>query len=378
MAQPWVLREILVDGHGNFGSVDGDPPAADRYTEAKLTPIADRLMTELRHRRCRICPTYDGRRDEPVVLPAQFPNVLVNGSSGIAVGMATNMPPHNLGEVIKAAVHLIDDKNATTAQLLDKLKGPDFPLGGRIITDRSTLRKIYEDGQGSIKVQAEWDVEEVGRKKQIVVTSIPYGVNKGNLENIIGEIIATKKLPQLLGLTNESNEKVGLRIAMEIKPDADPNLVMTYLYRHTQLQDNFPERSPEIWSTAGPSSAQAPTRLVERPRAGERTEDGDDRSLHGQPKAAPPLPLRRASMGERDGSPDDAHFPSRPSGDLVREQQHLRERRGEPVREAKVCVRFGHRSRDAAKPCRDDHSAGDEAACAVTSAGRRRCRIARQ
>ena len=239
MAQPWVFREILVDGHGNFGSVDGDPPAADRYTEAKLTAIADRLMAELKQETVPMRPNYDGSREEPVVLPAQFPNVLVNGSSGIAVGMATNMPPHNLGEVIKAAVHLIDDKDATTAQLLDRLKGPDFPLGGKIVTDRPTLRKIYEDGQGSIKVQAEWEVEEAGRKKQIVITSIPYGVNKGNLENSIGEIIEQKKLPQLIGLTNESNEKVGLRITLEIKGDADPGLVMAYLYRHTPLQDNF-------------------------------------------------------------------------------------------------------------------------------------------
>src|SRR5262249_53948844 len=154
-----------------------------------------------------------------------FPNLLVNGASGIAVGLATNMPPHNLAEVVRTAVHLIDEPEATTAQLLDRLKGPDFPLGGKVVTDRTTLRKIYEEGTGSIRVQGEWKLEDGGRKKQIIVTSIPYGVNKGSLEAAIGEIIAARRLPQLLNLTNESNAREGLRIALEIKPDADPDLV---------------------------------------------------------------------------------------------------------------------------------------------------------
>src|SRR5262249_47018963 len=157
----------------------------------------------------------------------------------IAVGLATNIPPHNLGEVIRACVHLIDEPEATTAQLLDRIKGPDFPLGGKVITDRPTLRKIYEEGSGSIKVQGEWKTEEVGKRQPIVITSIPYGVNKGNLEEVIGEIIANRKLPQLLNLTNESNEKEGMRIALEIKPGTDPNVVMAYLYKHTALQENF-------------------------------------------------------------------------------------------------------------------------------------------
>lgn len=239
LAQDFVMRVPLVDGQGNFGSVDGDPPAAFRYTEARLTGPAEQLMTELRQRTVELRLNYDATRDEAVVLPARFPNLLVNGSAGIAVGLATNIPPHNLGEVIRAAVHLIDEPEATTAQLLDRLKGPDFPLGGKVVADRATLRKIYEEGSGSIKVQAEWKLEEVGRLRQIVVTSIPYGVNKGNLESAIGEIIASRKLPQLLNLTNESNEKEGVRIALEIKPDADPDVVMAYLYRHTALQENF-------------------------------------------------------------------------------------------------------------------------------------------
>jgi DNA gyrase subunit A len=239
MAQDFVLRAPLVHGQGNFGSVDGDPPAAERYTEAKLASISEALLVELRQRTVAMRPNYDNTREEPVVLPAQFPNLLVNGTSGIAVGLATNIPPHNLGEVIRGCIHLIESPEATTAQLLDKIKGPDFPLGGKVVTDRATLRKIYEEGSGSIKVQGEWKLEEAGKREQIVVTSIPYGVDKGKLEENIGDIIASRKLPQLLNLVNESNEKEGLRIVLEIKPGTDPNLVMAYLYRHTALQDNF-------------------------------------------------------------------------------------------------------------------------------------------
>src|SRR5262245_25721491 len=182
LAQDFVLRLPLVDGQGNFGHVNGDPPAAYRYTEAKLQPVADSMMVELRQNTVDMRPTYNGEQDEPVVLPAQFPNLLVNGTSGIAVGMATNIPPHNLGDVISAAVHLIENPEASTANLLDRLKGPDFPLGGKIITDRKSLRNIYEEGSGSIRMQGEWKLEQ-SRKPHIIITSIPYGVNKGNLES---------------------------------------------------------------------------------------------------------------------------------------------------------------------------------------------------
>jgi DNA gyrase subunit A len=241
MAQPWMMRVPLVHGQGNFGSVDGDPPAADRYTEAKLTGAAEPLLLELGQHTVSMRPNYDNTRQEPVVLPAQFPNLLVNGAAGIAVGLATNIAPHNLGEVCRAAVLLIDNPDATTAVLMDRIKGPDFPLGGRVVTDRTTLRKIYEEGTGTIKVQAEWKVEEApGRKQQIVITSIPYGVDKGKLEELIGQIISERKLPQLVNLVNESNEKDGLRIVLEIKPGSDPELIMAYLYKHTPLQDTFP------------------------------------------------------------------------------------------------------------------------------------------
>jgi DNA gyrase subunit A len=239
MAQDFVMRVPLVDGIGNFGSVDGDAPAHFRYTEAKLTAISQELMAELRQRTVDMRPNYDATREEPVVLPAKFPNLLVNGTAGIAVGMATNIPPHNLGEVVRAAIHLIDEPKASTAQLLDRLKGPDFPLGGKIVTDRASLRRIYEQGTGSIKIQGEWKVEAAGRRDQLVITSIPYGVNKGSLEAAIGDIIASRQLPQLVNIVNESNAKDGIRIVLEIKQDADPSAVMAYLYKHTALQQSF-------------------------------------------------------------------------------------------------------------------------------------------
>ena len=239
MAQPFTLRYPLVHGEGNFGSVDGHEAASMRYTECRLMPIAEELMAELKQRTVEMKPTYDGTRQEPVVLPARFPHLLANGIAGIAVGMATNIPPHNLAEVVKAAVLLIDDRDASTANLLDRVKGPDFPLGGRVLADRRTLRHIYEEGTGSIKIQAEWKLEENTKRRQIVVTSIPYGVNKGALEENIGAIIAERRLPQLLNIVNESNEKEGIRVVLEIKQDADPGVVMAYLYKHTALQENF-------------------------------------------------------------------------------------------------------------------------------------------
>ncbi|MEZ6140876.1 MAG: DNA topoisomerase IV subunit A [Zavarzinella sp.] len=240
MAQPWVMRVPLVAGQGNFGSVDGDSAAAYRYTEAKLSAIADLLLREIRQNTVDHRPTYNSESTEPVVLPAEYPNLLVNGVSGIAVGMATNIPPHNLREVINACLTLIEDPEATTSMLMNSIKGPDFPLGGKILADRSTLRKIYEDGDGSIKVQAEWKLEGAdGKTPQIAITSIPYGTDKSKIENDIGTIIEARKLPGALGLTNETNEKDGLRITIDLKPGTDPNLVMAYLFRHTALQANF-------------------------------------------------------------------------------------------------------------------------------------------
>ncbi len=240
LSQEWVMRVPLVYGMGNFGSVDGDPPAADRYTEAKLTEAAVYLLAELDQETVDYRANYDGRLREPIVLPAQYPNLLVNGTLGIAVGMATNIPPHNLGEVLRASVLLIDNPDATTAMLMEKVKGPDFPLGGKIIADRATLRQIYETGHGSIKLQSEWKLETLDRgRTQIVITSIPYGEIKGDIENFIGGIIETKKLPQALSISNESNDREGMRIVIELKNGSDPSLVMAYLYKHTNLQKSI-------------------------------------------------------------------------------------------------------------------------------------------
>src|SRR5262245_48420162 len=261
MAQDWVLRVPLIHGQGNFGSVDGDPPAAYRYTEAKLAAAADYLMRELRQETVDLRPTYNSESQEPVVLPAEFPNLLINGAAGIAVGMATNIPPHNPGEVIRSALHLIEDPDASTAVLMDKgVKGPDFPLGGKIITDRTTLRKIYEDGEGTIKVQAEWKLERADSKvPQVVITSIPYGTDKQKIENDIGTIIENRKLPGATASTNETNKKDGFRITIDLKPGTDPEMVMAYLYRHTDLASNYSFNMTCL--VPGPDGSLKPERL---------------------------------------------------------------------------------------------------------------------
>ena len=238
MAQWWSLRAPLVDGHGNFGSLDGDPPAAYRYTEAKLTPIALELLNELNKDTVNFQPNYDGKDEEPLVLPARYPNLLVNGSTGIAVGMATNIPPHNLGEVVEGAIALINDRNCSIADLLKSIKGPDFPTGGDILNSRSELREIYETGQGSIRLRGEFSVEQKAPgKSEIMITSIPFAVDKSTVLEQIGDLIAARKVPQLLDVRDESTTDV--RILLELQKDADPQLAMAYLFKHTHLQNNF-------------------------------------------------------------------------------------------------------------------------------------------
>lgn len=242
MAQNFSLRYPLVHGQGNFGSIVGMPAAANRYTEAKVTQVAEHLMQELRFDTVPMRPNYDGERMEPVVLPAVFPNLLVNGASGIAVGMATNIPPHNLGEVIAACVALIENPAAETKDVLKYIKGPDFPLGGRIVTDRKDLRQIYDEGRGAIKVRGEWSVEKSKKgsdEVRVVINSVPYGVETGNLASEIGAIVQSRKLPQLLDSNDETDNKHALRIALELKPGSDPETVMAYLYKHTSLEQNF-------------------------------------------------------------------------------------------------------------------------------------------
>lgn len=242
LAQDFTLREPLIDGQGNFGSVMGLPPAASRYTEARLTALAEQLMNELRFDTVEKRLNYDATRSEPVVLPARYPNLLVNGTQGIAVGMATNIPPHNLEEVIKGCILLIHNPAATVAQVMKSIKGPDFPLGGRIVTDRTTIRKAYQEGRGTIKVRGEWKFDKEQRKTtedRIVVYSIPYGVDTGSLLVSLGEIVESRKLPHLISASDETAEETGLRIVLEIKPGSAADAVMSYLYKHTALEQNF-------------------------------------------------------------------------------------------------------------------------------------------
>ncbi len=238
LAQDFSLRYPLVDGHGNFGSLDGDAPAAMRYTEARLARLSDELLGELEQKTVPFRPNYDGTKQEPSVLPSKLPQLLMNGTTGIAVGMATNIPPHHLGELIAACLELIKDPALETKDLLKYIKGPDFPTGGQILNSKKELRDIYETGQGAVRLRGEWKLEERARGGQnIVVTSIPYAVNKSTLVSRIGEIITDRKLPTLVDVRDESTHEV--RIVMELKRDSDAELVMSYLYKHTPLQTNF-------------------------------------------------------------------------------------------------------------------------------------------
>ena len=244
MAQPFSLRHPLVSGQGNFGSLDGDAAAAMRYTECRLSPIAIELLSELKQRTVGYRPNYDGQYFEPIVLPAQFPQLLVNGAEGIAVGMATRIPPHNLREVIDAATLLIDRPDAEVADLMTKLKGPDFPMGGSILNSRAELQAMYAKGGGSIRVQGDWTLEIEGRTRLVVITSIPYGINKATLIEKIGDLIANRSVPQLLDIRDESTDDI--RIVMVLRgrknsdPERDATAAMAYLYKHTQLQNTFP------------------------------------------------------------------------------------------------------------------------------------------
>ncbi|AKU96886.1 Topoisomerase IV subunit A [Labilithrix luteola] len=237
LAQSWVMRLPLVDGQGNFGSPDGDGAAAYRYTEAKLRPAAIELLSELDKRTVAWRPNYDGSRSEPVVLPARLPHLLINGAQGIAVGMATSIPPHNPSEVIDACIAQIDAGKGVlpTKTLLKYIKGPDFPTGGQIVASRSELTNVYETGSGTLKLRGEWKLEErKGGTQAIILTSLPYGVVRGSLVERIAEIIVGRKLAALTDVRDESTGEV--RVVLEMKKGTDPNLVMAYLYKNTSLQ----------------------------------------------------------------------------------------------------------------------------------------------
>ena len=255
MAQWWSLRAPLVDGHGNFGSLDGDPPAAYRYTEAKLTPIALELLHELHRDTVDFQANYDGKDEEPCVLPARFPHLFVNGSTGIAVGMATNIPPHNLREVIKGAITLINNRTASVEDLMKLIKGPDFPTGGEILNTRAELRDMYETGQGSIRVRGEFTVQPQSYgQSEIVITSIPFAVDKATIVERLGELIAARKIPQLVDVRDDSTTDV--HIVLELQKDADPNLAMAYLFKHTPLQRTVSVNLTCLIPTAGTTTSR--------------------------------------------------------------------------------------------------------------------------
>jgi DNA gyrase subunit A len=253
MAQSFSLRYPLVDGSGNFGSLDGDSAAAMRYTECRLARVSDEMLSEIEQRTVHFRPNYDGTRTEPVVLPARIPNLLVNGTTGIAVGMATNVPPHNLGEVCTALLKLLDNSELSSAQLCRYIKGPDFPTGGQILNTADELKEIYKTGSGTIRLRATWDEGPPTRGGQTIhIESIPYAVNKSTLVERIADVVLSRKLPPLLDVKDISTDDV--RIALELKKDADPKMVMAYLFKNTPLQTNFivnltcliPTENPEV------------------------------------------------------------------------------------------------------------------------------------
>ena len=243
MAQPWSLRHPLVDGHGNFGSVDGDGAAAMRYTEARLSKISMELLADINKDTVDFVPNFDETEKEPTVLPSRFPNLLVNGTTGIAVGMATNIPPHNLREVIAAVVKIIDnrieeDRETSIEEILPIVKAPDFPTGGIILGTRGS-EEAYRTGRGKIRVRAVTDIETMANgKSRIIVTELPYLVNKANLIQKIAELVKLKKIDGITDLRDESDRE-GMRIVIELRRDANANVIMNQLYKHTQMQDTF-------------------------------------------------------------------------------------------------------------------------------------------
>ena len=238
LAQDFNMRYMLVDGQGNFGSIDGDGAAAMRYTEARMSKICTYMLQDIEKDTVDFMPNFDETLMQPKVLPARFPNLLVNGTSGIAVGMATNIPPHNLGEVIDGAICLIDNPECTLDDLMEHIKGPDFPTGG-IILGRSGIREAYHTGRGRIIMRAKSEIEEMGNNRQrIVVTEIPYTVNKARLVEKIAELVHEKRLDGISDIRDESDRN-GMRIVIELKRDVQPQLVMNFLYKHTQMQETF-------------------------------------------------------------------------------------------------------------------------------------------
>src|SRR3984893_5932921 len=238
LAQDFNMRYPLVDGQGNYGSVDGDPPAAMRYTEARLSKIAEEMLADIERETVDFVPNFDESEKEPVVLPTRIPNLLVNGSSGIAVGMATNIPPHNLRETIEAAILMIDDPNLDLKKVMKIIPGPDFPTGGYIY-GREGIEQAYKTGRGSFQVRAKAAIEQRGKDRQdIVITELPYQVNKARLIEHIAELIQNKKIDGIADIRDES-DRDGMRIVIEVKRDEEPEIVLAHLFKHTQMQESF-------------------------------------------------------------------------------------------------------------------------------------------
>jgi DNA gyrase subunit A len=260
MAQPFSLRYPLVDGSGNFGSLDGDSAAAMRYTECRLARISDEILTEIDQATVHFRPNYDGTRTEPVVLPSRIPNLMINGATGIAVGMATNIPPHNLNEVCTALIKLLGNPDLTAVQLCRYVKGPDFPTGGQMLNSPEELKEIYKTGSGAIRLRGTWEEGPVTRAgKTIYITSVPYTVNKATLVERIAEVALSRKLPPLVDVRDVSTDDV--RIALELKKDADEKMVMAYLFRHTPLQTSFVVNLTCLVPTEGNPEVGRPERL---------------------------------------------------------------------------------------------------------------------
>ena len=239
MAQDFSLRYMMVDGHGNFGSIDGDPPAAYRYTEARMSKLALYMLSDIEKNTVEFMPNFDDRLQEPTVLPAQIPALLANGSSGIAVGMATNIPPHNLGELIDGIIKIIDEDNVTNEDLMSVIKGPDFPTGAMVL-GREGIKEAYTTGRGKLTLRAETEIEEMsGGKQRIIVSSLPYQVNKAKLIEHIANLVKEKRIEGISAIRDESDRQEKVRIVIELKRDANPQVVLNLLYKNTQMQDTF-------------------------------------------------------------------------------------------------------------------------------------------
>ena len=237
LAQPWNMRYTLVDGHGNFGSMDGDGAAASRYTEARMAPFALEMLRDIDKNTVNFVPNYDGEEEEPVVLPSRFPNLLVNGANGIAVGMATSIPPHNLCEVIDGTIALIDDPEASVEALMKHIKGPDFPTGATIV-GKAGIKDAYKTGIGKVKIRAKAEIEEGAKGCSIIVTEIPYAVNKAVMIQHMAELVRDKKIDGIRDIRDESS-KGEVRVVIELKKDANPQVVLNRLYKHSELESNF-------------------------------------------------------------------------------------------------------------------------------------------